>query len=244
MDSDFIVKTDHFEGPLDLLLSLIEKRKLFINDIALAEVADDYVQHVNDLPEYDLGNVADFLVLASTLLLIKSRSLLPGFDLSPEEEMQIEELEERLRLYKDVQNLSQELRSMFDRGRMYERGQIAFRKPVFSPGKEVTWEALHAELKDIFERQPKEEEKRPLVKVERIMSLEEMIDNLIKRMQQSLKMGFNEFSNKNEGKRVDVIISFLALLELVKLGVVRAHQENHFEDILMESDDVGTPYYG
>ena len=73
----FIVKQQHFEGPLDLLLSLIEKRKLFINDIALAKVTDDFISHIQSLNQFPMADSANFILIASTLLLIKSKSLLP-----------------------------------------------------------------------------------------------------------------------------------------------------------------------
>jgi segregation and condensation protein A len=80
------VKTSVYEGPLDLLLELIEKRKLLINDISLAAVAEEYISKVNGMDELPVGETAEFVALAATLLLIKSRSLLPSLELSGEEE--------------------------------------------------------------------------------------------------------------------------------------------------------------
>jgi hypothetical protein len=93
MDSEFQVKTHIFEGPLDTLLSLIEKRKLFINDISLAQVADDYISYVKSLNDFPIADSAHFILIASTLVLIKSKSLLPTLTLSEEEESSIEDLE-------------------------------------------------------------------------------------------------------------------------------------------------------
>jgi segregation and condensation protein A len=87
------VKTETFEGPLDLLLSLIEKRKLFINDISLAKVADDYVSHIQSLGNFPIADSANFILIASTLLLIKSKSLLPQLTLSEEEQTNVDDLE-------------------------------------------------------------------------------------------------------------------------------------------------------
>src|SRR4051794_29176459 len=94
-----VVKTPVYEGPLDLLLELIEKRKLLINDISLAAVTDEYIAKINSLSELPVGETADFIALAATLLLIKSRSLLPTLALSGEEERDIKELEYRLAVY-------------------------------------------------------------------------------------------------------------------------------------------------
>src|ERR1035437_6794426 len=100
LDNSFKIKTEIFEGPLDLLLSLIEKRKLLINDIALSKVADDYIMYLQNQENFPMKDTADFLVIASTLLLIKSRSLLPGMEISEEEQYDINELEARLKIYK------------------------------------------------------------------------------------------------------------------------------------------------
>ena len=93
----FKIKTEVFEGPLDLLLSLVEKRKLFISDISLSKVTDEYIQHISDLPAYSMDDRAQFIVIASTLLLIKAKSLLPNMPLTEDEKGSIEDLESRLR---------------------------------------------------------------------------------------------------------------------------------------------------
>ena len=82
----FTVKTKDFEGPLDLLLDLIEKRKFFINDLSLAKVTDDFIAHIQQFENLPMGESAHFILVASTLLLIKSRSLLPQLNLTEEEQ--------------------------------------------------------------------------------------------------------------------------------------------------------------
>lgn len=243
MDPNFIVKTEHFEGPLELLLSLIEKRKFFINDISLAEVTDEYIEHVSQMEQYSFSNIADFLVLASTLILIKSRSLLSDLDLSAEEEFSIEELEERLRFYKLVQDLSKELHRHFAKSILYEKEYTKMREPVFSPGKEINFDNIHKILIQIIENQPKEK-LEPVVRVQKVVSLEEMIENLGERIQKNLKMSFSEFTKEDREKKIHIIISFLALLELVKQGLIKAHQDNQFEEITMEAHGLHTPHYG
>ena len=99
MESSYNVKTHIFEGPLDTLLSLIEKRKLFINDISLAQVADDYISYVRSLTDFPLADSAHFVLIASTLVLIKSKSLLPNLSLTEEEQSNIDDLEDRLKHY-------------------------------------------------------------------------------------------------------------------------------------------------
>jgi segregation and condensation protein A len=102
VSSALTVKTQVYEGPLDLLLELIEKRKLLINDISLAAVAEEYIGKIKSLAELPVAETAEFVALASTLLLIKSRSLLPTLELSGEEERDIKELQYRLEVYKII----------------------------------------------------------------------------------------------------------------------------------------------
>ena len=94
------VSTQQFTGPLDLLLQLVEKKNLAITELSLAQVTQEYVAFLNEQEEINPEDLADFLVIASTLLLIKSRSLLPSLVLAPEEETEIMDLETRLKIYK------------------------------------------------------------------------------------------------------------------------------------------------
>ena len=98
----FQIRTSAFEGPLDLLLDLIEKRKLFVSDISLAGVADEYIAHVRSLASLPIGDTAHFLLVASTLVLIKSKSLLPDLTLSGEEESDIDTLKRRLAILESM----------------------------------------------------------------------------------------------------------------------------------------------
>src|SRR3989344_4287441 len=109
----YIVKTGSFQGPLDLLLDLIEKRKLPISEVSLAGVADDYITYVKTLSEFPIAMSAHFILIASTLLLIKSKSLLPNLELSDEEKGGIEDLERRLRLYQRARELGRTIQSRF-----------------------------------------------------------------------------------------------------------------------------------
>jgi segregation and condensation protein A len=96
------VTTAVYQGPLDMLLELIEKRKLLINDISLASVTDEYIAQLNTMETIPVGEMAQFVSLAATLLLIKSRSLLPLLTLSDEETKDIKELEYRLAVYQII----------------------------------------------------------------------------------------------------------------------------------------------
>ncbi|HEY4480351.1 MAG TPA: ScpA family protein [Candidatus Paceibacterota bacterium] len=245
METDFKVKIGEFEGPLELLLDLIEKRKLHISEVSLSQVADEFIEHIRAFEEFPMADSADFILIASTLLLIKSKSLLPTLDLSEEEKGSIEDLEERLAAYKRYKDLAKNLEKMFGNF-LYFSQESKVLNAVFSPTEEVNLENLKSSLLSVIEKAPKTEI-LPKIKVGKIISLEEMIEKLKERVTKSIKMSFSSFSKgasaEEKMEKVNVIVSFLAMLELVKRGSLRAVQEKHFEEIELESEAVGVPQY-
>ncbi len=240
-EATFQIKTEIFEGPLDLLLNLIEKKKLFINDIALAKVADDYIAYLQQQEQFPIADSADFLVIASTLLLIKSRSLLPNLNLTEEEEQSVSDLERRLKIYQRIKELSLHIKNLFGKEIIFApepRKAI----PVFSPDQTMTKENLLNAILTVIKALPKVEN-IPKAIVKKVISLEEMIGNLTERIKSSLKLSFREFAKVGKEERVNVIISFLAMLELVKQGIVNVKQNNEFDDIEMETQQAGLPHY-
>lgn len=243
----FTVKTPAFEGPLDLLLDLIEKRKLFINDISLAKVTDDFISHVKILGESNsglaMGESAHFILVASTLLLIKSKSLLPTLNLTDEEQGDINDLEIRLKIYKRVKEASVGIQKLFGKEIIFGQSHGQIVTPVFAPDPEFTLNRALISLKDLINRLPKKES-LPKHVVRKVISLEDMIGTLTSRIQNQLRMSFKQFASEHKAERVNVIVSFLAMLELVKQGVVHVSQEKEFDDIHMETrQSVGVPRY-
>ena len=240
----FKVQTEVFEGPLDLLLSLIEKRKLFINDISLSKVTDDYIEHIRALPQFSIADSATFILIASTLLLIKSKSLLPTLDLSGEEQESIEDLERRLKEYQRIKELSLHVKEMFGKNMIFPQGTRSI-TPVFSPQEGMTATTLFESIKEVLKSIPKIEA-LPKAIVKKVISLEEMIGSLTTRIQSNIKMSFRSFSKDfamDKEQKVNLIVSFLAMLELVKQGIIDVTQEKHFDDIQMETQTVGVPRY-
>jgi segregation and condensation protein A len=241
----FKVKTESFEGPLDLLLDLIEKRKLFINDISLAKVTDDFISHIQQFENLPMGESAHFILVASTLLLIKSKSLLPELNLTEEEKGDIYHLETRLKIYQRIKDASKDVSELFAGtagGMIFSQSHARPVSPVFAPDIEFTLEKSLFLLRDLIGRLPKKE-KLPQVVVEKVISLEDMIGTLTKRIQGQLRMSFKSFAGEHRENRVNFIVSFLAMLELVKQGIVHVTQESNFGDIQMETKEVGVPRY-
>jgi len=241
MATAFQIKTEIFEGPLDLLLSLVEKRKLFINEISLSKVADDYIAYLQKLENFPIADSADFLVIASTLLLIKSRSLLPSLKLTEDEQADISDLETRLKIYQKIKELGIYIKERFGKDIIFS-AEPRKAIPVFSPDQTMTKENFLTSIYAVIKALPKKEILTKAV-VKKVMSLEEMIGNLTERIKSSVKLSFKEFAKVGREERVNVIISFLAMLELVKQGIVNVKQDNNFEDIEIENQSVNTPHY-
>lgn len=241
----FEIKTEHFNGPFDLLLDLIERRKLFINEISLSKVTDDFIGYIERQENFPMGESASFILVAATLILIKSKSLLPTLELSTEEESDIKSLETRLAIYKRIREAGMTVQKQFGASPLFAPAQRNFLETVFSPGREgsLTRDTIFAAIQKVIAQIPKVD-KLPQVVVKKVISLEVMIESLTARVQQSLKMSFKDFAAGNKGEKINVIVGFLALLELVKRGIVRVEQKAAFDDIEMETGgSVGVPTY-
>ena len=243
MTAHFNVKTDAFEGPLDLLLDLIEKRKLHISDISLAQVADDYISYVRNLESYPIADSANFVLIASTLVLIKSKSLLPSLQLSEEEESSIGELERRLKLHQRMKELGVHVKKMFGDKMIFQKSYVGAVDPVFAPAQDMSLAALVTAARSVINSFPKKE-MLPKIIVKKVISLEEMIESLTDRIKKGLQTSFREFANIGKEEKVNVIVSFLAMLELVKQGVIMVTQEKEFGDIQIKSEQLDIPRYG
>jgi segregation and condensation protein A len=242
MPEDFKVKVGEVEGPLELILDLIEKRKLHISDVTLSKVADEFIEYIKSFEEFPMSDSADFILVASTLLLIKSKSLLPSLPLSEEEQGSIEDLENRLAAYKKYKELSANLGKMFGHF-LYFANETKEARIIFSPTPDITLQSLKNALAETLQNMPQKMEKLPKAMVEKIISLEEMVGKLTERIKNNLKTSFKDFAGMGKAEKVSVIVSFLAMLELVKQGLVRVNQSKHFEDISMESENISTPIY-
>ncbi|MDP2593990.1 MAG: segregation/condensation protein A, partial [bacterium] len=215
MPLDFNIKTDAYEGPLEVVLDLIEARKLLVNDLALASITDDFVRHVRAQDVFPVEETAFFIQIAATLLLIKSKSLLPDLALSEEESADVEDLRRRLEAYAKVREAAAELSRIYGKRVMYPAGERA-PEAFFAPSKDLTAEGLEGALARVLAAREVIEE-LPEHRVKPMITIEEMMDRLAKRVQSAMNLSFKEFAGSHEEK-IEVIVSFLALLELVKQG--------------------------
>jgi len=238
------VRAGSFEGPLDLLLSLIEARKLFVNEISLAEVTNDYIAYIKSLSDSDsitnqskhISDVSYFVLIAATLILIKSKSLLPNLALTEDEEEKIVDLEKRLKLYNIIKNASLEVSTNFGTQIIFMGEERDWSEPIFSPDPLIKVDTMAESVLEVLAHVPKKKENLPEIEVKRMIKIEEVIDSLTDRIQTAMNLSFREFSkshgaeNQSEA-RVHVIVSFLAMLELVREGIIDVVQSASFGDI-------------
>lgn len=221
---------EKFEGPLDLLLTLIEKEKMDITQVSLAQVADQYLAYIRDEEHLSLENLSAFLTIAARLILIKSRALLPILTFSDEEEEAMEDLEYHLKAYRLFREASQGLGNFFrTRKSAYHRESFLGTQVVFYPPKGLTKELLRQHFVDVlgdipvFEVLPEKE-------IALVITLEEKISHLQTTLGARVESSFREII-ENAENRVEVIVSFLAMLELIKQRFISVEQERYFSDI-------------
>ncbi len=247
MDEKLEFKINQFEGPLDLLLHLIDKNKFNIFDIPIVEITEQYLDYLNRMQEENLDVMSEFLVMAATLLDIKCRMLLPKeVNEEGEEEDPRQELVEQLLEYKMYKYMSFELRDrQVDAARNLYREQrlpeevAAYRQPVDYEELvgDMTLNKLHEIFKSIVRKQ---EDKIDPIRSHYGNIEKEEIDMDAKTLyveayaKEHRAFSFRKLLEK-QSSRMEVIVTFLVILELMKTGKILICQENIFDDIMITS---------
>lgn len=220
---------EQFSGPLDLLLSLINEQKLDITELAISEVTEQYLNYLETLEEKKPEELADFLVIATRLLLLKSKTLLPQL---VEEDEDGPSLEEQLRLYKAFVEASHKLNKKWLSGQSAKFRIEPPRRPVsFTPPTNFSNDSLLQSMQKLLNRlKPlKELPQRNIDSVVTVKEKFEYIKNLLKKAKQ---LSFSQALNNAES-RTEVIYTFLALLELVKQKSIVLKQSDNFGEIMI-----------
>lgn len=228
------IQLPQFEGPLELLLSLIEKQKLDITRVSLARVTDQYLEYIGDKQNISLENLAWFLVIASRLILIKSKALLPVLSFNDEEEEEMQDLEFQLREYKRYKEASLQLKALFDLKRpMFSQEGSLNGRTLFYPPSNLGAEDMELHYLNVLREIPvfdAIEEKM----IEEVITLEEKIVSLKTMLHKKVEMSFSDLALSAKDK-VEVIVSFLAMLELIKQRMVDVEQSGLFSDIRLRN---------
>ena len=232
MDSEYSVNLPVFEGPLDLLLRLIEQEQLDITTVALAQVTDQFLEHLERIPEKPAAELAGFLVVAAKLLQIKSEALLPRPpERDPGEEDPAEALARRLMLYRQFKGAAAELATREKEGlRTYLR--LSHEPPVVDEQLDLGGlglNELRAAMLDALTDSPEGPNLEQAAEPPKIR-IRDKIRWIIDLMEREQHVSFNSLLS-SAASRLDIVVSFLALLELVKDRTVIASQAEPFADI-------------
>ncbi len=221
------IKLEQFSGPLDLLLALIEQEKLNINDIALSKVTEQYFAYLNKLEERRPEELADFLVIATKLVYMKSKNLLP--QISPEED-DGPSLADQLKMYKRYIEASRDVDRLWNKNVV---GYGRLESPVKAEGFVLPVNAKGDDLKQAFVnllKRLKPINPLPKISIDRAISVKQKIDSIFDLLKRHKKLNFSTILAGAENK-TEVIISFLAILELVKFGNAAVYQNKTFADL-------------
>src|SRR3989339_612781 len=225
------VQFKEFDGPLDLLLSLIDEKKMEIGHVSISSVTEPFLQYLDTLEEKDAQELADFLVVAAKLLLLKSRTLLPQLEVDEDEGMS---LEDQLRLYRRFVEVSKQINTMWLDGTRKAYGRV---EPPIRPEQTIqpdnlSQDTLRQSMIQLVQRlaPPKP---LPETYIDRTVSMKEKVDILRRLLsKRGSHISFYEFLADAKTK-TEVIVSFLAILELVKQHSASVNQINNFSDIII-----------
>jgi segregation and condensation protein A len=231
------IKTEQFEGPLDLLLQLIEEQQLDVSTMALAKVTEQFLSYVKNLQEKVPLNLADFLMIAAKLLVIKSKSLLPNLELGIEEEETAFDLTQQLLTYKKYKEVAYHLKRMAVKNKQSWTREVDFSDRVtFVPDPEVTVDVLAQSLRSLAS-ELKEIIRLPQEVMKEVVSISEKITHIQILISEKLETSLSHLLKEAKSK-TEVIVTFLALLELTKQRIISLEQTEHFADIIIKKTEI------
>lgn len=218
---------------MELLLELIEKEKMDITELSLSKIADQYLDYIRNNENIRLESLAEFLSVAAKLILIKSRALLPTLKFTEEEEKEIGDLTRQIEEYKKFKEASANLGKLVKLGnRCFSRDGFQGVKAVFYPPEGINAYDIKKYFLRVLSEIPIIEKLQEEI-VSEVVTLEERINDLEAMLRKKVETSFSELVSGASDK-VDVIISFLAMLEMVKQQIISVEQKELFVDIQMK----------
>ncbi|HJJ12478.1 MAG TPA: segregation/condensation protein A [Clostridiaceae bacterium] len=234
----YAIKIDNFEGPLDLLCHLIDKNKMDIYDIKINEIADQYIEYLNQMEEMNLDIASEFLIMASTLIYLKSKSLLPKQD-EVEEELTEEELIQRIIEYTKYKEIIKKLRVNYE-----ENSKSFFKMPeqIELPKKQIEKDYDKDLIPNLYktlwnknkEKINKNAENIQKIAITESYTVTSKVKEMFKALIKNNKFVFNKLFSIEEHNKQEVVTAFSGLLEMSKRDKVNTKQEDLFEDIIVE----------
>ena len=233
------VKIDNFEGPLDLLCHLIDKNKMAICDIKISEITDQYIQYINEMEQMNLEIASEFLIMASTLLYLKSKSLLPNTENEDEKELTEEELLRRIIEYKKYKEITKKFRELCE-----ENAKRFFKLPdsIELPKQILEVNYTKQIIPDVYQELINRNSKKlnqNAKNIEKIAitdtyTIESKVKVMFKELLHKKKFIFNRLFSSKKCNKQEVVTAFNGLLELSRRSNVITEQDELFGDITVE----------
>lgn len=232
----YSIKIENFEGPIDLLLGLIEKNKMNIYDVNLSEITDKYIEYLNKAQNLNLDLASEFVQMASTLIYIKSKKLLPNKNEEEEEEISEDELIKKIIKYKKYKEITEKLKNDFD-----ENCNRYYKIPenIELPHKKIDEQYKKNIIPDLYKKilnNNKEKINENAKNVEKIAIRETFtvvskVKEMFKELIKNKKFVFNKMFSIKEHNKQEVVTAFSGLLELSKREKIETSQQELFGDI-------------
>lgn len=227
------VQDAQFSGPLELLLQLIEREEMDISQVSLGKITDQYIAELQQMEELPVDELADFLVVAAKLLLIKSRLLIPGE--TPIDDAGVE-LERQLRMYKAFVDATKHIIKLYNRHRVvYPREGYALLEPMFNPPTEMRPDDLRNMFADVL-KELEPITRLPQTVIVRTMNIRQKIQQITERLLNDKTTNFHDLLKQAKNK-TEVIITFLAMLEMVKLRTAAVVQDTLYANVTVTALD-------
>lgn len=234
----YAIKIENFEGPLDLLCYLIEKNKMNIYDIKISDIADQYIHYINEMENMNLEITSEFLVMASTLLYMKSKSLLPT-EVEDEKELTEEELLNRIIEYKKYKEASKKLKENYE---IFSKRYVKLPEEIILPKqklereyqKEVIWQLYAAVIEKNKARLNENAKNIEKIAITDTYTVGSKVKEIFRELLKKPRFVFNKLYTISKCNKQEVVTAFTGLLELSRRSKVVTSQEELFGDIVVE----------
>lgn len=234
----YAIRLDNFEGPLDLLCHLVDKNKMNINEVNISKITDQYMEYINTMKKFNLDITSEFIVMASTLLYIKSKSLLPK-QVEDEAELTEEELIHRIIEYKRYKEISKKLREAFEKNsKRFYKAPDKIELPSRKLEENYSKDLIEKAYKNLIERN-KAKINKNAINIEKIAIVETVtvaskVKDIFKELVKKPRFIFNKLCKTKKYTKLETVTAFTGILELTRRNKIKTKQEETFGDIEVE----------
>lgn len=236
--SKYAIRLENFEGPLDLLCHLVDKNKMDINQVNISEITDQYISYINVMTELNLDITSEFVLMASTLLYLKSKSLLPN-QIEDEEELTEEQLIQKIIEYKKYKEITKKLRELYD---IYSKRFYKLPDKIKLENRKLeenySSELISTAYKDLIERNDLKVNKHSgnmaQIAIGESVTIASKVKDIFKELLKKPQFIFNKLCSLNKYNKIETVVAFNGILELTRRNKIEAEQEKLFGDIVVK----------